>query len=486
MLTFAVYQAHTCSFTHDESYSYLNYPHHSFMHILSHESAYTNNHLLNSLGMKYSEILFGSSELSLRLPNLLALVLFMFYSYMLFKQSNRWFALAAFVVLISNSYLIDLFSMARGYGLSIGFMFMAIYHLIQIFIKKRKKRDIILFHVAALLAALGNFTMLLMYAGALCTYFFALLIQFKLNSKTALVAWSVNKWNLIMVVFSISILYEPVRRVMKHNSFDFGGKASFVESTVGSVINNGFYGFYFTPSTVSAIHILVLLLVTVSFVYILYRWLRSDGTSIDRSLDLIISNFLLIAICVITIVQHFILGSDYLVDRFAMFLWPIFLLNFFFFLQIFPLKPWLPNSIVILLAVMFGSRFIRTAEPQYLAEWGYDTHTKKAMQQIAIDIQSSTISKGSISVGCTWLYYPTLNFYRVTWNMDKVLPILRQDSLTTKGHVHLLVSAEQAEQMDLSDFEETARYEPYDCIVLRRINDSEQDPAAPFQDSNAD
>lgn len=106
------------------------------------------------------------------------------------------------------------------------------------------------------------------------------------------------------------------------------------------------------------------------------------------------------------------------------------------------------------------------------------------MEQIALDIALN--DKEHVRIGCNWLYEPTLNFYRVTRHMNNVLPIEKHTDLSSIGFDHLFISSEQAEQMDLSDFEGTARYEPYDCIVLRRANKSKQTPALPLQDFDTD
>lgn len=476
MISFAVYQANTASFTHDESYSYLNYPHHGFMQILSHESAYTNNHLLNTLGMKYSELLFGSSELSLRVPNILAIVLYMVFSFLLFKKFDRWFALAAFVILINNAYLIDLFSMARGYGLSFGFMFMAFYFLVRSVKDPERQRYTILFHVAALLAALSNFTMLLMYVAALITSVAMSLIRPMFHGEKKAGSWKVIRTHLIMLVVSVAFLFRPVRHLVESNTFDFGGRTTFIDSTVRTVITNGFYGSNLSPNSIIVLSYIALILVGIALALAVKSMTKHRSRDSELSLELVVSNSLLISICVITIIQHYVTGSDYLIDRFAFFLWPLFLLNLLFVIQLFwdhP-KKWMPRGFTFFLAGILGIFFLRSAEPQILAQWGYDTHTKKAMEQIATDIALN--DKENVRIGSYWLYEPTLNFYRVTRHMNNVLPIEKHTDLSSIGYDHLFISSEQAEQMDLSDFEETARYEPYDCIVLTRINDNAQAP----------
>ncbi|MBK8369526.1 MAG: hypothetical protein IPL10_19670 [Bacteroidetes bacterium] len=83
ILWYIIYKAATTSFTHDESYTYTHYVHQGFMDIISYKTPYTNNHILNTVLMKYCEVFFGSSELSLRLPNILAFILYSIFTILL-------------------------------------------------------------------------------------------------------------------------------------------------------------------------------------------------------------------------------------------------------------------------------------------------------------------------------------------------------------------------------------------------------------------
>ena len=145
---FAVYRAATASFTHDESYSYIYYVKLSYWELLQHVDGFTNNHLLNSVGLKLADQFLGNSELSLRTPNLLALVLFLFYAARILLKLPAWFAICGFVVLGTNTYMLELFTLARGYGLSFGFMLMALFYLIR-GIQQGRLRDTALFNVAS-------------------------------------------------------------------------------------------------------------------------------------------------------------------------------------------------------------------------------------------------------------------------------------------------------------------------------------------------
>jgi uncharacterized membrane protein len=80
-----------------------------------------NNHVLNTLLVRISTARFHLTELSLRLPSLLAGV---FYLWVVFRLARRWFGvglmfLAVIGLLTLNPLVVDALSEARGYGMAL-------------------------------------------------------------------------------------------------------------------------------------------------------------------------------------------------------------------------------------------------------------------------------------------------------------------------------------------------------------------------------
>jgi hypothetical protein len=121
-----ILRAHLLSFTHDEALSFLRFMDWNIIEILTMKEVDSNNHALNSILMKFCYFFFGSSELSLRLPNLIAGSLFIIYSLRISKLFGSSFILGSLIVLLGNHHLIDFFSIARGYGLALAFQLIAL------------------------------------------------------------------------------------------------------------------------------------------------------------------------------------------------------------------------------------------------------------------------------------------------------------------------------------------------------------------------
>jgi hypothetical protein len=82
-----------------------------------------NNHLLNTLLAGACQAVFGRFPLALRLPNLVAHAAFLVASWRLLSLvAGKGTALAGFALLNGNPLLLELFGLARGYGLALGFV----------------------------------------------------------------------------------------------------------------------------------------------------------------------------------------------------------------------------------------------------------------------------------------------------------------------------------------------------------------------------
>ncbi len=119
-----------------------------------------NNHLLNSfIGAQLYKI-FGDNFVVLRLPNLLAFILFFVGSYRLTKNLKTPFLnLTGLLSLTCIPFVLDYFAYARGYGLSMGFLMLSLSYFLryhQSFIKK----NLFFAYSLLLLAVSANLTLI--------------------------------------------------------------------------------------------------------------------------------------------------------------------------------------------------------------------------------------------------------------------------------------------------------------------------------------
>ncbi len=415
VFSFIVAKASLASFTHDESFTYLHFMDQDFMDLLSHKRPYANNHLLNSMLMKYSELLFGYAEWALRLPNLLASLVFFSYTFLLVRSSKGFISLAGFMLIVCNPILLDLFALARGYGLSIAFMTMSVYYLFKS-LQRPSSKNLLSFNLAALLAILGNFTMLDYYLAALLVYNLISWAENYTSEQKEFSLWRHNRLNLLMLLVFVIILYEPVRRVVTYNTFDFGGKQGLVSDTVASLTHTSLQHTKLNEKLFHFLQWLAVLLVLIPFFTILNKVRLKDLSFFRQYKALAVTNLLLVLIGLGTVLQHYIFNTDYLQGRFAVFLFPLFMLNVFFLLGF-----WLHHKFqLIVISSLAGLSLISfglKADLYVYPEWSYDSKTRHVMKLLVKDVESNNKPE-IISLGTSWLFEPTLNFYRQTWKLD--------------------------------------------------------------------
>src|ERR1017187_5309688 len=119
LLAVNLYRAMTQSVTPGEAWNYDRYIGSAWKEAFAHFDV--NNHVLNTLLVRISTSQFHLTELSLRLPSLLAGV---FYLWVVFRMARRWFGggpqfLAVVGLLTLNPLVVDALSEARGYGLAL-------------------------------------------------------------------------------------------------------------------------------------------------------------------------------------------------------------------------------------------------------------------------------------------------------------------------------------------------------------------------------
>lgn len=126
----------------DEAYSFLYFIFPSRFLPFAEPGWSANNHFLNSLLSWCSYQFFGPQEWALRLPNLIAFLLFLFFNYKIGRQIKspllRWLY---WICLLSTQYLLEFFSYSRGYGLSIAFLAGGLWFLNQAIRQQKILRD---------------------------------------------------------------------------------------------------------------------------------------------------------------------------------------------------------------------------------------------------------------------------------------------------------------------------------------------------------
>ncbi len=241
LLGYTTARASRIPITHDEAFTYLHFVDVPLRAALLMEGPEpTNDHVLNTLLMKGSAAAFGPSEPALRLPGLLAHASVLLFSWLLLRRAAPpAVALGAFALANANRLLLELLSLARGYGLSLGFVLPAIY----LAARSLEREEGSLRHEwgAWALLALGVWAQLtalypLAAVGAL------LLVAHSGRLRDEPLARRVASFARRLApaaaagVFLLAVLGPSLLRIVREGRFTFGGRAGLWHDTAGSLV----------------------------------------------------------------------------------------------------------------------------------------------------------------------------------------------------------------------------------------------------------
>src|SRR6266540_1481041 len=258
-------RAYLLSFTHDESVTYVVHVQSSLDDILHFRVgiAPSNNHLLNTLLVKLSASLFGQSELALRAPNLLAHLMYLSFSYLLVDRfSSNLIKLSGFILLNANPFLLEYFSLARGYGLASAFMLGSLYFVLRCFdAEKLKPTDLFLPPLFAAYSVMASLTFIHFYvalAGVLAVLTLWRLVRAKRGlslKKLGIIALYRNLPLLISTLTWAVLIVPGILRLGQANDIhspggggDFPGQQpNFWNVTITSLLQLSLYGRSYLP-----------------------------------------------------------------------------------------------------------------------------------------------------------------------------------------------------------------------------------------------
>jgi hypothetical protein len=415
LLAYSSYRAAVLSFTIDESISYNSVVPLSFYQIITYEIASANHHLLNSICMKLSSMVFGPSEFALRLHSVISHVIYILFTYKILKKNcSPVILLAGFLLLNFNPYMLDFFSLARGYAMAVAMTVVCIYYFLS-YIKDNTARNLIFSLISGIIAVLSNFSLLVFYLSLV------VVINIYWISSGSFIGFKTHlKKNIPVALCTLilgAIIFLPLKRMIHYGELYDGGTTGFWYDTVGSLISATFYGKPLLQKYFQTAKYFVAISSAVMLIYLSISVFLKKQKAFRDNFSFIL--LLLAGPCLISIIQHYFIGSNYLINRMGLFLIPLFSLALIFFFNDFdklPVLKYLNRAVITLLAVVFVSISVIALNTSYALYWKFDSKTKNMMS----DLERSVLEKNgkNVRLGVTWLLEPSVNFYRQIKNYD--------------------------------------------------------------------
>lgn len=402
LMAYVVVRASTISMTFDEAASYMTYVRWDILLIKEHDHASANHHLLNIWGMWACAQVFGPGEFSLRLPNVLCFVIYLYAAVRFaLRAPVAILAFSSFVLLTLHPYLLDFFSMARGYGMSNAFLLFSLWQLYRFATEGMGSRPALLAAASGALAALAH-TMLLNY--------FLCLIAVLIGAWGWMAFRSMARipWRSILGLAAIAALCLSI--VLPHALGMHAGKALFFGSSdpwrgmMGSLARSLAYDW---PMPVQPLAIMALFLGVLGVcccIAFLPGW-----SSKERRLAVALGMVLLAGVLLALFLQHAILALPWPEQRTALFLVPMMA-----WLLVAALFAWKRSSQAAILACAMAApvtaHFARAMNSSYAMEWAVAGPVNRFIDLMEQDHVPLNAHRPVVSVSTALQCAPTVAF----------------------------------------------------------------------------
>jgi hypothetical protein len=372
VLCYAVLRAKLIPITIDEVSTVVNHATRSVYDIITYRADATpNNHVLHTLLVNFFTWLFGHHHVVVRIPAILGGILYLWAAHRMAALGQTfWIRLFTWIVLLGNPYLIEFFSLARGYSLGAGAMLTAIYFSVR-YLDSRAVKDIGLALFWGILAVESNFTLLNFFA----PFVVLLLLASKDSKKTQ---WVLH-WSVILggVVVLAALCYTPIAAMRATNQFVFWGNEGFYKETLLELVRTGTRNADFAgPDTRFVLAWAVILIAVTGWVIALIRWWKR-GFRLDMS---IMVSGAFAGTFIVNMLQHYLLATPFLNARTALFYYPLFALQLMAMGQ-WIWEKWRNYALVFAIPVawLLGVNFYRCYNLSNAYEWWFDAGTFKAI-----------------------------------------------------------------------------------------------------------
>ncbi len=474
LLAYSSIRAYKLSFTYDESWTYLSFVLRPFTHFKNYTHGDTNNHLLNTWLMELCVKIFGASEFSLRLPNILAHSLFLFYSAKLVRKlSSRSIVICAFVLLNLNPFLLDFFSLVRGYGLSIGLLMASLYyaykyinensHYLSAFLS-------MLFITMAVFAYFSIINFMLILAASFLTLNILRIINEKEIQKKFKIPYGIGVSIIILLpLFSFLYIIPVLNNLKKSGSMDFGGNVGFWKDTVKYLLECLSYKIPPNDTLTIILQYFVALILLLTIGLVVYMIFIKKMRSINLFFVFLGSSLFLSFIA--TIVQNKMMKIPFPQGRYAFIYLILFVLLLIFLLEqlhfLFGRKiKWM----LYILTTCCIVNFVGAMNFNYVHDWSTEGDTKDMINYLD-EIKKNIIpGKENISIGAAFQWNSDVKFYRVLHHLQWLNQI---DDKTTYSSLndYYYIGESDSNLSKINGYKILKKYPESKTLLLQNIHD---------------
>ncbi|MCF8238545.1 MAG: glycosyltransferase family 39 protein [Saprospiraceae bacterium] len=402
--------------THDETATAIQYTRFSVWEIMMFPDPIPNNHILNTLLIKFFTGIFGMEQWAVRLPSLLSFWVFGWAVYRitqrLIGEQSPYF-LAGGLLFFTNPYLNDFFSLGRGYALSTTLVLLSLSLLIKGMQTKRLK-DLWWALIISMLATYANMTAIIAWASMVLILLavpFIWPVEQKIRIKFLVFIG-------LAVIGFLALIALPIYKMNSTDQFQFWTSQGIYKDTFLSLIDHWRYKWplYSKPSSRwFALGGGVLLLGAI--VWSIHQfWTVGKKAFGDPLVVTVLFFFLTVQV---NIYQITLLSTPNLSGRTALFLYPMFaavVVGLIGQLSLFRISKIL--HVLAACSMMAGTIYHVQSRTQLYAfrEWWFDANTLDVLHYL----EEQPFEK-PLRIKTRWEFHPSFYFYCETGKADHIL-----------------------------------------------------------------
>lgn len=357
-----------------------------------------NHHWLNTQLSSLSTHLFGAKEFALRLPNILSFAVFWIFLFRIARTflKSAFTQIALLLFLCGNPFILDFFSLCRGYGISLAFVTASLFYLFRILDLKKDSKPIqyYLATVFAILALSANLNTLNYFLIAVALI---VLSGFVFKPKNRMVLLSI-----LIILVGITLYFSLERLFFLKDQKELYFGTGNLNSTIDNLIYSSFYFRDGFKEVFILRYLLYASLLLAGFLAIRKKPLLNPGAA---------AFIILVSIFIALVAENLLFEALYPINRSSLYLYPIILLAFLLNVDGFKFKP-VQISIVIS-SVLFLLLSLPVYNLKTTMTWSEDSCIKEAMLLIKNNIKDDSVHTAE----CTWIYEPMVNYYRLEYGV---------------------------------------------------------------------
>jgi|GEM_PF-1939400 len=415
LLTYTVVRAVTVSFSWDETWTFLRHVLRGIFYQRTYDQMGANHHLLNVWGMWLSWKLFGDGTLALRLPNLLAHAIYLYASGRIaLKARSGFLAIAVFVLLNVHPYLLDFFSLARGYGLACGWMMLALWHVWRYFDEGYRPKEVLWVAVCGSLAAMSHLIMI----DLLLALGLAFLVIWSLQARRMGPAQWKRSLLLLCVPSLVGLgLILPEAFGLLHGGSLYYGSDSLWPGTAISLGEMALYYQYYQPYGTSVLALVSVALVTVALVCLASMAAAMRGGWLQRLMPMFFGMLILLGCILSFFLEHLLFQVPFPATRTALFLLPLLAFILATALLAWPRPSWPVSLTAAILCIPLLIHQYNSFNLKYALEWKASGELAHMLKIIATDQLPLTDERPVVTVCAGSLSHASIPYYQYLWHM---------------------------------------------------------------------